>query len=174
MKEDSCKHAHTKEANAANSNHSYAAIEEVKEVTQGGITFDTSECGQYFNFDKEDVANYSINDERIIWYDWLADSTTTSHITNQCETFITYEPIQNTPITGVGGLQAQAEGHGNVNIIASYNRISYPIHLCNVLHILGNQNNLFSLEHWIAKGGDFLGQKLTLISKQGDISANGT
>ena len=138
MKEDSCKHARTKEANATNSNHSYAAIEEVKEVTQGGITFDTSECGQYFNFDKEDVANYSINDECTIWYDWLADSVTTSHIMNRRDTFITYEHIHNTPITGVGGLQAQAEGCSDMNIIVSYNGTSYPIHLCNVLYVPGN------------------------------------
>jgi hypothetical protein len=98
---------------------------------------------------------------------------TTSHITNQRDTFVTYEPIQNTPITGVRGLQAQAEGRGDVNIIMSYNGTSYPIRLCNVLYIPGNKNNLFSLGRWIAKGGDFMGQKLILISKQGNIIANG-
>ncbi len=87
---------------------------------------------------------------------------------------MTYEPIQNTPITGVGGLQAQAEGRSDVNIIASYNGSSYPIHLCDVLYVPGNRNNLFSLRHWIAKGSDFLGRKLTLISKQGDCIVNGT
>jgi hypothetical protein len=51
------------DTNTADSNHSYAAIEEVKEVTQGGITFNTLEHSQYFNFNKEDVTNYSINDE---------------------------------------------------------------------------------------------------------------
>ena len=82
---------------------------------------------------------------------------TTSHITNQRDTFVTYEPIQNTPITGIGGLQAQAEGRGDVNIITSYNGTSYPIHLCDVLYIPGNKNNLFSLGRWIAKGSDFMG-----------------
>jgi hypothetical protein len=135
------------EVNAADSNRSYAAIEEVEEVTLGGITFDTLECGQFFNFDNENVTNSSINDERTLYYDWLANSATTSHITNQRDTFMTYEPIQNTPITGVGGLQAQAEGRGDVNIITSYNGTSYPICLCNVLYIPGNKNNLFSLGH---------------------------
>jgi len=60
-----------------------------------------------------------------------------------------------------------------VNIITSYNGTSYPIHLCDVLYILGNKNNLFSLGRWIAKGGDFMGRKLILISKQGDIIVNG-
>src|SRR6266851_3239097 len=50
----------------------------------------------------------------------------------------------------------------------------YRIHQCNVLYVLGNRNNLFSLRHWIAKGGDFLGRKLALISKQGDCIVNGT
>jgi hypothetical protein len=85
---------------------------------------------------------------------------------------MTYEPIQNTLITGVGGLQAQAKGRGDVNIITSYNGTSYPICLCDVLYILGNKNNLFSLGRWIAKGSDFMGRKLILISKQGDIIAN--
>jgi hypothetical protein len=171
-KENPCKHLRTEEVNAANSNHSYAAIKEVEEVTLGGITFDTSKCGQFFNFNNENVTNSSINDEHTLYYNWLADSATTSHITNQHNTFMTYEPIQNTPITGVRGLQAQAKGHSNVNIITSYNSTSYPICLCNVLYILGNKNNLFSLGCWIAKGGDFMGQKLILISKQGDIIVN--
>jgi hypothetical protein len=126
-KENPFKHSRTKEVNAANSNHSYATIKEVEEVTLGGITFNTSKCGQFFNFDNENVTNSSINDEHTLYYDWLADSATTSHITNQRDTFMTYEPIQNTPITGVRGLQAQAEGHSNVNIITSYNSTSYPI-----------------------------------------------
>ncbi len=50
-KENSCKCFQTEEVNAADSDHSYAAIEEVGEVSSGGITFNASECGQYFNFD---------------------------------------------------------------------------------------------------------------------------
>ncbi len=138
VKENSCKRSQTEEANAADSDHSYVAIEEVEEVSSGGITFDALEHGQYFNFDNQDVANYSANDERTLYYNWLADSMTTSYIMNQRDTFVTYEPIQNTPITGVGGLQAQAEGHGDVNIIVSYNGTSYPICLCDVLYVPGN------------------------------------
>ena len=75
------------------SDQSYAAIEEVAEVSSGGITFDPSERSQYFNFSNENVANYSVNDESTLYYDWLADSTTTSNITNRHDTFVTYEPI---------------------------------------------------------------------------------
>jgi hypothetical protein len=91
----------------------------VGEASAGGITFDASECGQFFNFNNENVTNYSANDESTLYYNWLANSMTTSHITNWHDTFVSYEPIQNTPITGVGGLKVQAVGHGDMNICAS-------------------------------------------------------
>jgi hypothetical protein len=93
VKENSRKRACTEEANTANSNRSYAAIKEVEEIKSGGITFDASERGQFFNFDNKNVTNSSINDERTLYYDWLANSATTSHIMNQRDTFMTYEPI---------------------------------------------------------------------------------
>jgi hypothetical protein len=93
-KENPRKHSRTEEANTAESDQSYAAIKEVAEVSSGGITFDPLEHGQYFNFSNENVANYSVNDESTLYYDWLANSATTSHITNRHDTFITYEPIQ--------------------------------------------------------------------------------
>jgi hypothetical protein len=71
------------------------------------------------------------------------------------------------------GLKAQAIGHGNMNICATYKGITYPICLCNVLYVLGNQNNLLSLRHWIAKGSNFCGCELTLITKMGIVIANG-
>jgi hypothetical protein len=129
-KENPCKHSKTKEVNAADSNQSYAAIEEVREATPRGITFDASEDGQFFNFSNNNVTDYSVNDESTLYYDWLADSATTSHITNWHDTFVTYESIQDTPITGVGRLQAQAVGCGDVNICVTYDGVTYPICLC--------------------------------------------
>jgi hypothetical protein len=61
-----------------------------------------------------------------------------------------------------------------VNICATYEGITYPICLCNVLHIPGNWNNLLSLRCWIAKGGDFRGRELALMLKKGNVIANGT
>jgi hypothetical protein len=81
-KENSHKCSRSEEANAADTNQSYAAINEVGEVTSGGITFDTLENGQFFNFSNNNVANYSVNDKSTLYYDWLANSMTTSHITN--------------------------------------------------------------------------------------------
>lgn len=51
-----------------------------------GIVFDESEISQYSSFDDYD----GINDERVLYYDWLADSVTTSHICNQREAFVHY------------------------------------------------------------------------------------
>src|SRR6266851_1276274 len=42
-KENSRKCSRTEEVNAADSDHSYMAIEEIEEVSSGGITFDTLE-----------------------------------------------------------------------------------------------------------------------------------
>jgi len=56
-----------------------------------------------------------------------------------------------------------------VKIEAIYYGVVYPICLCNVLYMPRNYNNLFSLSYWIAKGGNFSGHKLALISKQRNI-----
>jgi hypothetical protein len=72
--------------------------------------FSPSDAGQYFNFDQHDVYNSAVNDEHVLYYDWLADLATTSHICNNCEAFTTYSPIKNVPITGVGNLKAHAKG----------------------------------------------------------------
>jgi hypothetical protein len=118
-----CAKNEVNEVNTAESDHSYAAIEEFRETSSRGITFDSSESGQYFNFNNKDVTNYSMNDKSTLYYDWLANSATTSHITNRCDIFVTYEPIQDTLITGIGDLQAQAEGRSDVSIYALYNGI---------------------------------------------------
>jgi len=94
------------ETNTADSDsqHSGVTIEEIGDVTLGGITFNALECGQYFNFENHDVTNFNGIDERTLYYVWLADSTTTSHIVNRRDIFKTYTSVKNTPITGIGGL----------------------------------------------------------------------
>jgi len=149
-------------------------LETTSDVARGGITFDSSEQGQHFNFADYDVTNYSGIDERTLYYDWLADSATTSHIVNQRDIFKTFEPIQNTPITGIGGLQAQAVGRGDADVYTTIDGETLTIHLRDVLYVPGNRNNLFSLGQWLVKGGDFLGQNLALISKTGKLITKGT
>jgi hypothetical protein len=56
------------------------------------------------------------NDECLIFYDWLADSATTSHITHQWEAFTSYTPLGNSPITGVGGKKVLIAGRGTIEL----------------------------------------------------------
>ncbi len=66
----------------SDSQHSAIVIEMTGNAAPGGIIFDSSEQGQNFNFENYDVTNYNGIDERTLYYDWLADSATTSHIVN--------------------------------------------------------------------------------------------
>jgi hypothetical protein len=170
-----CKRPGNEETNIADSDsqHSVVTIEEPGDVAPGRIVFDASEHRQYFNFNSHNVTNFNGIDKCTIWYDWLADSATTSHIVNCHDVFKTFETIKNTPITGVGGLQTHTEGHGDVNIYTKLNGETHFIHLCNILYVPSNRNNLFSLRHWLAKGSDFCGHDLTLISKTGNPITKG-
>ena len=62
------------------------------------------------NFDTYDNCNIEGNDERLIYYDWLADSVTTSHVTHQHEAFINYTPLGNISVTDVGSKEAEIKG----------------------------------------------------------------
>ena len=73
------------------------------------------------NFSNYDACNSSANDERLIWYDWVADTATTSHITHQKDAFIDYTPSNNTSVTGVGGRTAKIAGRDTVVLISTFN-----------------------------------------------------
>jgi gag-polypeptide of LTR copia-type/Zinc knuckle len=47
--------------------------------------------GEYYNFD--DVFGTGNNDERLIYYDWMADNATSSHVSNRRGDFISYTPL---------------------------------------------------------------------------------
>jgi len=88
------------------------------------ISFDPSEEG--INFDEPDVSNSDEFDERLIFYNWLADSATTSHVCNQYEAFTSFHPLTATKVTGVGNLVTKAEGRGTVELISWCNGHKYP------------------------------------------------
>ena len=83
-KGNSCKRARNEETNAMDSNSQLSAImiKMPGNVAPGRITFNSSEHGQHFNFTDYNVTNYNGIDEHTLYYDWLADSATTSHIVN--------------------------------------------------------------------------------------------
>jgi hypothetical protein len=71
---------------------------------------DESEEG--FNFDEPDVYNSNEYNPRLIYYDWLGDSATTSHVCNRREAFKTFQPLTDTTVSGVGNVKAEAKGRG--------------------------------------------------------------
>ena len=159
------------------------AKEKAKEKKMGGeqasvaeehITFQANE--EQYNFDTFDASNTDANDEQLIYYDWLADTATTSHVTHQGHTFIDYTPMGNTSITGVGGKEALISGHGTVELKSTCNSTDYILRLEHVLHVPGTRNNLISLGRWDAAGGRYNGGngEITLITKSGTPVAQGT
>ncbi|KIJ89507.1 hypothetical protein K443DRAFT_117888, partial [Laccaria amethystina LaAM-08-1] len=84
-------------------------------------------------------------DERLSLYDWVADTGTTSHITNRRDAFITYQALGGKIVSG------------------------YLLRLENTLYIPSNPNNLFSLGRWDTSGGRYTGGggTITLITKDG-------
>ena len=107
---------------------------------QEEITFLADE--EHYNFDTFDACNI---DHQLIYYDWLADTATTSHVTHQREAFTEYTPMGNTSVTDVGGKEATIMGCGTVELKSTCNGTKYNLCLENVLHVPGTRNNLHSL-----------------------------
>ena len=88
-------------------------VEQVN-VANKHITFHTNE--EEYNFDTFDACNTDANNDQLIYYDWLADMATTSHVTHQREAFTNYTPMGNSSITGVGSKEALISGHRTVEL----------------------------------------------------------
>jgi hypothetical protein len=99
------------------------------------VTFVLDE--EVYNFDTFDVYNANANDERLIYYDWLADNATTSHVSSQRDIFTSYTPLNNTIVTGVGGKEASIAGKGTVELNSTFNGQNHLLRLENVLHVPG-------------------------------------
>jgi hypothetical protein len=130
---------------------------------------------ELYNFDTYDACNLYGNDERLSWYDWLADTATTSHVMHQREAFTTYAPMGNGSVMGVGGKEAKIAGRRTVELISTCNGHKYLLRLENVLHVPGTRNNLISLGRWDAADRRYIGGKgrITLITKDKKQIAQG-
>jgi hypothetical protein len=137
---------------------------------------DEGEIEERYNFSTYETCNADEIDERLIYYDWLADSATTSHICCQRDAFTSYTPANNVSVTGVGSKKADIAGRGTVELISTCEGTSYNIRLENVLHIPDQRNNLISLGRWDSAGGRYCGGKgqITLVTKDGKRIATGT
>jgi hypothetical protein len=72
-----------------------------------------------------------------IFYDWLADSATTSHIMHHREAFASYTPLGSSSITGVGGKEVPIAGQGTVELVSTFKGQKYILLLQTVLHMPG-------------------------------------
>ena len=140
------------------------------------IILDESEEG--YNFDEPNVVNSKSSEYNpcLIYYDWLGDSATTSHVCNQCEAFKTFQPLTGTRVSGVGNVKTEANGRGTVVLKSSYKGKNHIFKLKNVLYIPTNRNNLILLGRWDKAGGHYIGGggTLTLITKNDIPVAWGT
>jgi hypothetical protein len=94
-------------------------------------------------------------------YDWLADSATSSHVSNKRELFSEFEQL-NTPVNGIDDAKMHAKGKGTVEIEMEADGHKYRLNLTNVLYIPSNAHNLLSLGRWDAAGGTYQGRKANL------------
>jgi hypothetical protein len=110
------------------------------------ITFIANEVTEeeMYNFESYDVTS-THNDEHLIFYDWLADSATFSHVSAQREAFTMYTPLINSTATRVCSKEAKITGQGTVELLSKCNGNKYVLRLENVLHITGQKSNLISL-----------------------------
>jgi len=83
---------------------------------------------------------------------WLADSATTSHISNKKSNFTDFIPIQKF-VKGVGGTQVPAQGQGTVKLKGWVNKTYMIIVLYDVLYVPSAPNNLFSISCLDETGG---------------------
>ena len=111
-----------------------------------------------------------------LYYDWLVDSATTSHITNCRDLFLMYQSIPDLRIGGVGSTKTCAVGRGDINLISKGDGQKFIIKLHNVLHVPENKNNLFSLGRWEKDGRGFnvVDGVMALHLKDGTIITRGT
>jgi hypothetical protein len=153
-----------------------AHIEEVEEevVFQSTERDEIPVDAEYDNFDNNVVVTYE-NGETLIYYDCLADSATTSHVSNSRKAFTTFNPTHKTLVGGVGGIQTRAKGCGTIELESVCEGRKYTLTLNDVLYIPGNKNNLISLGRWEAAGGKYTGHdgKLTLTAKSGSHVVQG-
>lgn len=108
-------------------------------------------------------------------WDWLADSATTSHVTNNREIFTMYDETSNATVTGVGGMCTEIKGQGTVELESEYKGQKYILTLNDVLHIPKNRNNLILLGRWDNAGGVYRSDAgvLKLITSRGTVVAEG-
>ena len=89
-------------------------IEEVAFIAQGeaGVNRDgliDTDNKDVISFDSDYSDDY-FNDQHVLYYGWVADCATTSHMSNQQEVFCFYQPTNGTTVAGFGNVKTVVEG----------------------------------------------------------------
>ena len=106
-----------------------------------------------YNYDGYNSADLNKIDKRLIYYDWLADTVTTSDVSKCLEAFTSFKPLKDAKVTGVRNTFAQAEGRGTIKLESQVDGQKFVIELNDVLYIPSNKQNLFSLGRWDTASG---------------------
>lgn len=151
-----------------------ARIEQVNHTTENGSGNDGNEIAFIVEHDENSPVNGENNDAMIL-YDWLADSATTSHVTNRRDLFENYTPLQKS-VCGVGNVLTCAEGKGDIKVKTKVRGKEYNLTLRDVLYIPTTQQNLLSLGRWDNAGGNYHGGqgKLMMNASNGETVVTGT
>ena len=109
-------------------------------------------------------------------YDWLADTSTMSHITHQQDTFATYELVPKIPVNLAGKNRSFAIAKGTIFLQSECEGIIHTLQLNNVLHIPNTDHSLLSLSCWEQTDGRKIQiqyGKITLLTEAGIAVARG-
>ena len=108
-------------------------------------------------------------------HDWLADSGTTSHISNLRETFVNFTPLESASIRGVGNQSVKALGRGTVILNCRVGNKLVKHQLQNVLYAPNAVNNLLSISRLDDAGGKviFTAGCCELLNRHGQVIGNG-
>jgi len=116
------------------------------------------------------------SDEHLIWYEWLVDSGTTSHIMKIRTALMNYVPLKSRHVTGIGNESLDAIGQGTVELVNFIGKKEVHFTLKNVLYVPHATNNLVSLSRLDKEGGHTkIGKgEISLFHKDGYQFAKGS
>src|SRR6267154_2675830 len=92
--------------------------------------------------------------EKLCWYDWLADSGSSSHITKIRSALTDYVPLNEHRVTGIGNESLTALGKGTIELVSTIGRQQIKVKLRNVLYVPSTSNNLISITRLDKEGGN--------------------
>ena len=107
--------------------------------------------------------------------EWILDSATSSHISNNRMAFVDYFPLKDSTVKGIGKEPATAAGIGTILLDFNVDNKTIGHQIKNVLHVPEAPNSLLSVSRFDEAGGtiDFKDGKCFLRNKGGQLVGTG-